>query len=282
MHFASEEHSGYFRRSLAALEARSAEPEQVRSRLAQLTASPLDAAAIDALFAWQTNGRPLEPDGEHAASVLRRLRQWVMLVLIERDITGRAELDEVCQAMTHLARRATGCAMSVAGFELVADFGHALDGEGQPQDLLAVAMGKGGADELNVSSDLDLVFVFRDEGQSSGGASGRTIAASEWMHRAARRTIELLSEITADGFVFRVDTRLRPNGDSGPLDTSYPQRTLVRRGDVCALRALLVGGHVGRARSIARHREPGEQHPVRFAVAAVVRAMGNRKIRRQS
>ncbi|MBM3408277.1 MAG: hypothetical protein FJY25_13270, partial [Betaproteobacteria bacterium] len=82
MHFASEEHSGYFRRSLAALEARSAEPEQVRSRLAQLTASPLDAAAIDALFAWQTNGRPLEPDGEHAASVLRRLRQWVMLVLI--------------------------------------------------------------------------------------------------------------------------------------------------------------------------------------------------------
>lgn len=220
MRFASEEHSGYFRRSLAALEARSAEPDQVRPRLAQLTRSPLDAVAIDALLAWQTNGDPLEPNGERAASVLRRLRQWVMLVLIERDITGQAELDEVCQAMTHLARRATSCAMSVAGFELAADFGHALDSEGRPQDLLAVAMGKGGADELNVSSDLDLVFVFRDEGQSSGGASGRTIAASEWMHRAARRTIELLSEITADGFVFRVDTRLRPNGDSGPLVAS--------------------------------------------------------------
>jgi glutamate-ammonia-ligase adenylyltransferase len=110
--------------------------------------------------------------------------------------------------------------MRVAGSELTQQFGAALDGERRPQDLLAVAMGKGGADELNVSSDLDLVFVFRDEGQSAGGSSGRIIASSEWMHRAARRTIELLSEITADGFVFRVDTRLRPNGDSGPLVAS--------------------------------------------------------------
>src|SRR5690606_29252911 len=72
--------------------------------------------------------------------------------------------------------------------------------------------------ELNVSSDLDLVFLFRGEGESEGPAGGGArIASSEWMHRLARRTIALLSEITADGFVFRVDTRLRPNGDSGPL-----------------------------------------------------------------
>ena len=181
---------------------------------------PVDASAIDALLDAQSDGRPLEADGAHAASVLRRLRQWVMLMLMERDLTGRADLDEVCRAMTCLAQRTTGCAMRVAGSELAQQFGAALDGEGRPQDLLAVAMGKGGADELNVSSDLDLVFVFRDEGQSAGGASGRIIASSEWMHRAARRTIELLSEITADGFVFRVDTRLRPNGDSGPLVAS--------------------------------------------------------------
>ncbi|MFZ9625846.1 MAG: bifunctional [glutamate--ammonia ligase]-adenylyl-L-tyrosine phosphorylase/[glutamate--ammonia-ligase] adenylyltransferase, partial [Burkholderiaceae bacterium] len=176
--------------------------------------------ASDALLDAQSDGRPREADGAHAASVLRRLRQWVMLMLMERDLTGRADLDEVCRAMTCLAQRTTGCAMRVAGSELAQQFGAALDGEGRPQDLLAVAMGKGGADELNVSSDLDLVFVFRDEGQSAGGASGRIIASSEWMHRAARRTIELLSEITADGFVFRVDTRLRPNGDSGPLVAS--------------------------------------------------------------
>lgn len=220
MRFVSEDYSGYFRRSLAALEAKSADPQSIRRLLGERVTMPVDASAIDALLDAQSDGRPLEADGAHAASVLRRLRQWVMLMLMERDLTGRADLDEVCRAMTCLAQRTTGCAMRVAGSELAQQFGAALDGEGRPQDLLAVAMGKGGADELNVSSDLDLVFVFRDEGQSAGGASGRIIASSEWMHRAARRTIELLSEITADGFVFRVDTRLRPNGDSGPLVAS--------------------------------------------------------------
>lgn len=220
MRFVSEDYSGYFRRSLAALEAKSADPQSIRRLLGERVTMPVDASAIDALLDAQSDGRPLEADGAHAASVLRRLRQWVMLMLMERDLTGRADLDEVCRAMTCLAQRTTGCAMRVAGSELAQQFGAALDGEGRPQDLLAVAMGKGGADELNVSSDLDLVFVFRDEGQSAGGASGRVIASSEWMHRAARRTIELLSEITADGFVFRVDTRLRPNGDSGPLVAS--------------------------------------------------------------
>ena len=220
MRFVSEDYSGYFRRSLAALEAKSADPPSIRRLLSERVATALTASAIDALLDAHAEGRPLEADGAHAASVLRRLRQWVMLILMERDISGHADLDEVCQAMTYLARRTTGCAMRVAGSELAQQFGAALDGEGRPQDLLAVAMGKGGADELNVSSDLDLVFVFRDEGQSAGGASGRVIASSEWMHRAARRTIELLSEITADGFVFRVDTRLRPNGDSGPLVAS--------------------------------------------------------------
>ena len=220
MRFVSEDYSGYFRRSLAALEAKSADPPSIRRMLSERVSTALTASAIDALLDAHAEGRPLEADGAHAASVLRRLRQWVMLILMERDISGHADLDEVCQAMTYLARRTTGCAMRVAGSELAQQFGAALDGEGRPQDLLAVAMGKGGADELNVSSDLDLVFVFRDEGQSAGGASGRVIASSEWMHRAARRTIELLSEITADGFVFRVDTRLRPNGDSGPLVAS--------------------------------------------------------------
>lgn len=222
MRFVSEDHSGYFRRSIAALEAKSADPDSIRRTLGERVCAPLTAAAIDALLDWQADGRPLDADGEHTSSVLRRLRQWVMLILMERDVTGRADLDEVCQAMTALARRTTGCAMNVAGAELAQQFGVALDTDGRPQDLLAVAMGKGGADELNVSSDLDLVFVFRDEGQSAGGAGARVIASSEWMHRAARRTIELLSEITADGFVFRVDTRLRPNGDSGPLVASLP------------------------------------------------------------
>ncbi len=226
MRFKAEDFSGYFRRSLMALEAHSGSPDTVRAQLQSLAATPLDEAALSGLLAQHLGAAPEALDGDQTAAALRRVRQWVMLILIERDVTARASLDEVCKAMTALARHATAIAMAVAGRELSSRFGRPLDSEGAPQDLLAVAMGKAGADELNVSSDLDLIFVFRDEGQSEGGHteagdSRQIIAASDWMHRAARRTIELLAEITAEGFVFRVDTRLRPNGDSGPLVASF-------------------------------------------------------------
>ncbi len=150
-------------------------------------------------------------------ATLRRVRTWLMLTLIERDLAGAASLDEVCTTMTGLAEWATGRALHGAAQELAARHGRPLDAHGHTQDLLAIGMGKAGGNELNVSSDLDLVFVFRDEGESEGVDGAGRIASSEWMHRLARRTIELLAEYTADGFVFRVDTRLRPNGDSGPL-----------------------------------------------------------------
>ncbi len=204
-----------------ALEFREGGPEPVRARLSQSAGAPLDQQAIANLLASALGPEPDKLDGAQTAAALRRVRQWVMLTLIERDLSGAAPLDEVCFAMSELARRTTRAAMAVAGRELCERFGPALDMDGKPQDLLAVAMGKAGGDELNVSSDLDLVFVFRDEGQSGGGPAGQTIASSDWMHRAARRSIELLAEITADGFVFRVDTRLRPNGDSGPLVASF-------------------------------------------------------------
>jgi glutamate-ammonia-ligase adenylyltransferase len=98
-----------------------------------------------------------------------------------------------------------------------------LDTEGSPQDLLIIGMGKLGGDELNVSSDVDLVFVHRDAGQTEGTAEGRGRNESgEFFHRAARKLSGLLSDMTEDGFVFRVDTRLRPNGDSGPLVDTLP------------------------------------------------------------
>ncbi len=231
MSFQAESFSGYFRRSIQSLESRRDGVPDARQRLAQLVEAPLDGHALRALFDWQlgesspsNSVRPAGDPALHAAKVtagLRRIRQWVMLILIERDIRGLAELEEVCLAMSGLAELSTRHAMALAGEELSARFGRPLDSDGRPQDLLAVAMGKGGGDELNVSSDLDLVFVFRDEGETGRSDEGPTIAASDWMHRAARRTIELLSDITADGFVFRVDTRLRPNGDSGPLVASF-------------------------------------------------------------
>ncbi|MCM5570649.1 bifunctional [glutamate--ammonia ligase]-adenylyl-L-tyrosine phosphorylase/[glutamate--ammonia-ligase] adenylyltransferase [Burkholderiaceae bacterium FT117] len=211
MRFEAERLSGFFRRSLVALGARLGE-QATGDRLEALVGAPVDAAAIERL-----QDEELADGGVSIETGLRRARQWLMLALIERDVRGAASLDEVCRAMTSFAGQATGRAMRDAAATLAERHGRPLDREGRPQDLLAVGMGKAGGDELNVSSDLDLVFVFRDEGETEGVDGVGRIPSSDWMHRLARRTISVLSEITADGFVFRVDTRLRPNGDSGPL-----------------------------------------------------------------
>ncbi|HLS54473.1 MAG TPA: bifunctional [glutamate--ammonia ligase]-adenylyl-L-tyrosine phosphorylase/[glutamate--ammonia-ligase] adenylyltransferase [Zeimonas sp.] len=212
MQFHGERHSGYFRRSLQALSAAIGE-EAARARLSALAAAPLNGEALAALVA----GTAVAGD---TGATLRRARTWLMLALIERDLGGAASLDEVCTAMTGFAELATSRALRGAAQELVARHGRPLDALGRPQDLLAIGMGKAGGNELNVSSDLDLVFVFREDGESEGVDGVGRIASSDWMHRLARRAIELLAEYTGDGFVFRVDTRLRPNGDSGPLVAS--------------------------------------------------------------
>lgn len=223
--------SPFFARSLDALARRAGDPASVYHRLGQLIAVPVKGQPLIDLFAEhvpQSDPSGLADDyGTQVAAGLRRVRLWVMLALIERDCRGLASVEEVCETMTELACQATTWALRTAGQELASRYGPALDANGQVQDLLAVAMGKGGAGELNVSSDLDLVFVFREEGQSAGVLDDgglinprSQIASSEWMHKAARRVIELLADLTADGFVFRVDTRLRPNGDSGPLVAS--------------------------------------------------------------
>ncbi len=230
MRFDGERHSAYFRRTLAAFAARSTEAS-ARARLEALAATCVSRAAIESLVesersacSGSSSRTPAgAADDGSLARALRRARNWLMLALIERDTSGRASLDEVCKAMTAFAEIATSLAMRAAGATLATRHGPALDRDGRAQDLLAVGMGKVGGGELNVSSDLDLVFVFRGEGESAaapGGGGG--LAASEWMHRLARRTIALLSECDADGFVFRVDARLRPNGDSGPLVASLP------------------------------------------------------------
>jgi len=228
MPFVADRHSGFFRRTLGALESRGR--HEAIARLHELIDAPLDPAIVRRLVdeamtsaAAQAAGS-VDPAqaGMAVGRELRRVRQLLIVALMERDLRGHAPLQEVCSAMTAFAAATTAAAMAQAGRELAGQFGRPLDGQGAPQDLLAVAMGKGGADELNVSSDLDLVFVHRDEGtcEPPAASSRPSMAASELMQRIARRTIALLAEATADGFVFRVDTRLRPNGESGPLVAS--------------------------------------------------------------
>jgi len=169
--------SRYARRLIAARPELAAETSRDAPAFARdAMQAELDAGAGDDLAALQKR--------------LRRLRQRVLLRVMARDLSGRADLDEVCATMSDLAECSLAACLRFARCE----------------DLVVVGMGKLGGRELNVSSDIDLVFVHPGEPE-----------AREQYERAGRTLIRLLSETTEDGFAFRVDMRLRPYGDSGPL-----------------------------------------------------------------
>jgi glutamate-ammonia-ligase adenylyltransferase len=150
--------------------------------------------------AMQAFLRQGEAGGEPHAR-LRRLRQRVMLRTMARDLADLATLDEVCGAMSSLAEVAIGEALAF------------LEQGSARSKLTVVGMGKLGGGELNVSSDVDLVFLYPDEGASGDGL--------EYYTRLGQRLIAAIGERTEDGFVFRVDMRLRPWGDGGTLATSF-------------------------------------------------------------
>jgi len=155
-----------------------------------------------------------------AARALRRLRAEVMCVAIERDLRGTATLAEVTGAMTDLAELSIQHGLATLGDDLAATFGRPVgEQSGEVQELVVVGMGKLGGRELNVSSDIDLIFLYDEDGDTAGGS--RSLSNHEYFVRLGRRLINLLAEVTADGYVFRVDMRLRPNGDSGPLVCSF-------------------------------------------------------------
>ena len=156
-------------------------------------------------------------DEDSLKRVLRRLRQRVMAALIMRDVGAQATLADVVEAMTQLADITTNFALDALHRQLAAQFGEPLDSAGQPQRLLVVGMGKLGGRELNVSSDVDYIFIYPEDGETAGNSGGRKIEAYDFFTRLGKRLIATLGEITGDGQVFRVDMRLRPNGDSGPL-----------------------------------------------------------------
>jgi [glutamine synthetase] adenylyltransferase / [glutamine synthetase]-adenylyl-L-tyrosine phosphorylase len=180
-------------------------------------AVPLDAPLGRAWMRAQIEGR--DNDDPTLKTALRRLRKAVMLGLITRDLDGAANLEEVMTTVTALAEETVGTAAASHARWLAEEFGNPLGAtSGKIQQLQVVAMGKLGGGELNVSSDIDIVFVYPEEGETDGA---RRISNHEFFIRLARRIIAAIAEVTADGFVFRVDTRLRPYGDSGPLAVSF-------------------------------------------------------------
>ncbi|HEU0204505.1 MAG TPA: bifunctional [glutamate--ammonia ligase]-adenylyl-L-tyrosine phosphorylase/[glutamate--ammonia-ligase] adenylyltransferase [Burkholderiaceae bacterium] len=189
--------------------------------LDSLAAAPWDEARVLAAVAGHMVLRPADSQVERLSRALRRVRRHVILATMARDLDGRADLQEVMRTMTALAEVAVREAVAALAPALAQRYGTPHSAAGVPQDLLVVAMGKGGGYELNVSSDLDLVFVYDEDGQTvTGPAGGSTLTNHEFFERLGKQLIALLGEVTADGFVFRIDMRLRPNGDSGPLAVS--------------------------------------------------------------
>lgn len=186
-------------------------------RLEALRNDHLIAADATLLQRWLDE---LPTDDEAKLScALRSLRKRVMLHLILRDLGGLCGLDEVVQAMTALAEIAVQRAQSLMMETLSTQFGQPIGAEsGEPQQMLVIGMGKLGGGELNVSSDIDLIFVYPEEGETNGS---RTLSNHEFFGRLGRKVISLVNDLTGDGYVFRVDMRLRPYGDSGPLVMSF-------------------------------------------------------------
>ncbi|MGH8684340.1 MAG: bifunctional [glutamate--ammonia ligase]-adenylyl-L-tyrosine phosphorylase/[glutamate--ammonia-ligase] adenylyltransferase, partial [Nitrosospira sp.] len=154
-------------------------------------------------------------------SVLRGLRKRVMLRLATRDLAGLANLPEVMMSMTELAEITIGFALErhYAWLTDPGRFGQPKSAENKTiQEMLVIAMGKLGGGELNVSSDVDLIFIYPEDGETSGS---RSISNHDFFARLGRRLIASLNDITSDGYVFRVDMRLRPYGESGPLAMSF-------------------------------------------------------------
>jgi glutamate-ammonia-ligase adenylyltransferase len=197
-----------------------AEPEhsrfvqRVRRRFA--AELPLLAPGLPGPTAMQALVAALAERGRTLPAALRVARQLVIERLATLDVTHRAALDDVTGAMTDLAEVTLEISLASALAEADERHGPPLDAAGRRVEFWIVGMGKLGARELNVSSDIDLVYVYEDEGQGCHTAGPRPVSFHEYFSFVAKRLYALMGDVTDDGFVFRVDLALRPNGNSGP------------------------------------------------------------------
>ncbi|MCH9692246.1 MAG: bifunctional [glutamate--ammonia ligase]-adenylyl-L-tyrosine phosphorylase/[glutamate--ammonia-ligase] adenylyltransferase [Gammaproteobacteria bacterium] len=149
---------------------------------------------------------------------LRQLRNRVITEVIYRDFAQQWDIPFSCLRLSKLAEHCIQVALNWHRAQLVARFGKPRDAAGQVQSLVVLGMGKLGAQELNLSSDIDLIFAYPAGGQTDGE---RSLDNQQFFHRLCQRLIKSLDAVTVDGFVFRVDMRLRPYGNSGPLVSHF-------------------------------------------------------------
>ncbi len=150
---------------------------------------------------------------------LRRFRRRQMARIVLRDLSGVAELEETLHDLSHLADASVEAALRHVERGLQARHGVPRTAGGVEIRPVVLGMGKLGGRELNFSSDIDLIFCHTDGGETDGE---RALSSDEYFARLAQETTKLLLAQTADGFVFRVDTMLRPFGSAGAWSASFP------------------------------------------------------------
>ena len=150
---------------------------------------------------------------------LRRYRNAQLARILAADILALKSTEQCLQDISAMADTLINSAYHWAYQDVAMQWGQPLDQQGQPMPLLILGMGKLGGGELNFSSDIDLIFTYPHNGETSGGR--RTVENQQFFTKVGQKLISALHQVTADGFVFRVDMRLRPFGDSGPLVLSF-------------------------------------------------------------
>ncbi len=168
---------------------------------------------------------------------LRRFQQKQMLRIIWRDISGKAQVMEVCADMSHLADACLQSSLNLLHHWCTQQWGEPRaekksqhqyeqnENPGKLQTMLVIGMGKLGAFELNLSSDIDLIFTYPESGEThwpnAADKNKPVISNQQYFTRLGQELIEALDAVTSDGFVFRVDMRLRPYGSEGALVCSF-------------------------------------------------------------
>lgn len=169
------------------------------------------AAEVDALLAGAA-------DMPAAKASLRRFRRAAFARIAWRDLELAIDAVTIMSELSACADAIIAAGVRWLHEVSAARHGRALGPDGMPLELLVLGMGKLGGRELNFSSDIDLIFIYESAGTTAGGR--KEASHQDYFDRIGRELIALLNETTVDGFVFRVDMRLRPFGDSGPLTSS--------------------------------------------------------------
>ncbi|MBC7438192.1 MAG: bifunctional [glutamate--ammonia ligase]-adenylyl-L-tyrosine phosphorylase/[glutamate--ammonia-ligase] adenylyltransferase, partial [Bdellovibrionales bacterium] len=209
----------------SALSSHSRFVQRLRRRYADLLPLLPDGPPVKAAMAQVFEA--LRAQGHDIGAALRILRQLVMERLCRLDCDQGATLQQVTTAVTELAEFALDAACTQALLELDALHGAPTGNDGRRAEFWVVGMGKLGARELNVSSDIDLIYVYDQDGETAGRAGETTrvleghpapgsISNHEYFAKTVKIIFSLIGDITEHGFVFRVDLALRPNGNSGP------------------------------------------------------------------